>query len=106
VVFYFTELFPELCIFCNACIQQVSCYVFLQIDGVIGQYNFLRLDTSVSYMKHDYYQWIYYKCVTSYASNMGIILCHPLNREIELAIFVTNDHNSQTITMDQNGLHF
>jgi hypothetical protein len=35
-----------------------------------------------------------YQCVTSYTGSLPMVLCHPLNRGIELAVFVTkNSHN-------------
>jgi hypothetical protein len=41
-------------------------------------------------MQHDYYQQTSYKCVTSYTASLLVVLHHPLNSVIELAVFVTN----------------
>jgi hypothetical protein len=71
----------------NACIQQISFYVFLYIHAVVRHvtlfvwvhyYNYLLLTTSfsctLSYMQHDYYQRTSYQCVTSYAGSLAIVL--------------------------------
>jgi hypothetical protein len=42
---------------------------------------------SLSYMQHDYYQRTSYQCVTSYDGSLPVILRHPLNRGIELALY-------------------
>jgi hypothetical protein len=104
VVFYFPELFPERCVFCNyVCIQQMSFCVFLYIYALVRQvilfiwvhyYNYILLTASfsctISYMQHDYYKRTSYQCVTSHAGSKLIVLRHPLKRGTELVVFVTN----------------
>jgi hypothetical protein len=71
----------------NACIQQISFYVFLYIHAVVRRvtlfvwvhhYNYLLLAASFSsafsYMQHDYYQRTSCQCVTSYAGSLAIVL--------------------------------
>jgi hypothetical protein len=89
------DYFSEVCVFCkNACIQQISFYVFLYIHAVIRHatlfvwkryYTYLlsaSISCTLSFMQHDYYQQTSYHCVMSYAGGFPIVLHHPLNRGI------------------------
>jgi hypothetical protein len=71
----------------NACIQQISFYVFPYIHAVFRHvtlfvwvhcHNYLLLTSSffcaLSYMQHDYYQRTSYQCVTSYAGSLAMVL--------------------------------
>jgi hypothetical protein len=70
----------------NACIQQISFYVFLYIHTAVlhvtwfvraHYYNYLLLTASfsctLSYMQHNYYQRTSYQCVTSYTGNLATV---------------------------------
>jgi hypothetical protein len=73
-----------LCI--HAVVQHLAVFVW------VHYYNYLLLTSSfsytLSYMQLDYYQRTSYQCVTSYAASSSIILRHPLNSGIELAVYL------------------
>jgi hypothetical protein len=66
----------------------------LTLFACVHYYNYLLLTASfsctLSCMQHEYYQWISYQCVTSYAGSLPIVLQHPPKSRTELAVFVTN----------------